>query len=155
MLSFWVLLLLLHLNFTRLSPSFRLFVCVRGEPGNEATSITWLLFTWVPTLQWPGRLCIYILSGAVVRSNKISLVVQQVYPKCGCGSIQKGYESWWLSINHSSVVEHWWFKPGAFLNSLLLVAFHFPLFLPCARMHEGIRQLVLSVCQFVSPVKNF
>ena len=24
----------------------------------------------------------YILSGAVVHSNKISLVVQQVYPKC-------------------------------------------------------------------------
>ena len=59
----------------------------------------------------------FILSGAVVRSNKISLVVQQTYPKCWCEGIQKGYESWWLFINHSSVVEHWWFKPGALVLS--------------------------------------
>ena len=45
MLSFWVWVLLLHLNFTRLYPFFRLFVHTWGEPGDEATCTTCLLFT--------------------------------------------------------------------------------------------------------------
>ena len=72
------------------------------------------------------------------------------------GGVQKGYVSWWLSINHSLVVEHWRFKPGALVSILSYWwLFTFLYFYPVRACVKGLDNWFCLFVSFSVPVKNF
>jgi len=66
----------------------------------------------------------------------------------------------WLAVTHSLIFSFiaivWGRRTRERLTSRdRQYTRHYITLLPCARMREGVKQFVLSICQFVSAVKDF